>query len=332
MTVVYDSVLSAIGNTALVAITRCFPQIPVHFFAKLEATNPGGSAKDRSAYSMIKRAVDAGILKPGGVVIESSSGNMAIGLAQACCYLGIRLICVLDPKATMQSRGILRAYGVEIITVSEPDPATGDYLPARLARVQQLLQEMPGSFWPNQYANEHNAQGHRQTMHEILESLDGQVDYVVCPTSTCGTILGCYEHAQEQRLNVKFVAVDAVGSVIFGGKRRRRLLPGHGSAVRPALADAVQVDRVVYVDDSDCVAGCRHLVKTEGILAGASSGGAIVAVARMSREIRSGSRCVIVLPDRGERYIDTVYSDEWVHQNLGGIPTLKVLSEKLYDE
>jgi N-(2-amino-2-carboxyethyl)-L-glutamate synthase len=289
--------------------------------------NPGGSAKDRSAYSMIKNALETGALKHGGTVVESSSGNMAIGLAQACCRLGLRFISVVDVKTTQNNKEILRAYGAEVITVSEPDLATGEFLPARLACVQHLLRVIPDSFWPNQYASEHNARAHRQTMHEVVEALDGQVDYLFCPTSTCGTIRGCYEYARYHRLEVRLVAVDAVGSIIFGGQVRPRLLPGHGSAVRPGLADGLQVDRVVYVDDADCAAGCRHLVRTEGILAGASSGGAIAAIAKIQMELPPQSNCVVILHDRGERYIDTVYSDDWLRQHFGSIPTIDHYAE-----
>ena len=323
MTSTFASILSAIGDTPLVALTRCYPHVGFNIYAKVEGCNPGGSAKDRSAHSMIDHALRSGELNHGGTVVESSSGNMAIGLAQACCSLGLRLVCVVDPKTSSQISGILGAYGARVEVVLEPDPATGEFLPVRLRRVRRLLSEIDGSFWPNQYASAYNARGHHKTMQEIVDALDGHVDHVVCPTSTCGTIRGCYEHAQKQRLRVRFIAVDAVGSIIFGGKRRRRLLPGHGNTLRPALADGVKVDSVVYVDDADCVAGCRHLVKTEGILAGASSGGAIVAAARISNEIAAKSNCVIILPDRGERYVDTVYSDEWVQQNLGGIPTME---------
>ena len=320
---VSDGILSAIGNTPLVALNKCYPRCASHVYAKLEGVSSGGSAKDRAACSMVAHALECGALSPGDTVIESSSGNMAVGLAQVCCHFGLHLVCVVDAKTTQHHRDILLAYGAEVVAVSEPDPATGEFLPARLARVQQLLTDTPNSFWPNQYDNEYNASAHRRTMQEIVEALEGRVDRLVCPTSTCGTIRGCYEYAEEHGLNARFTAVDAVGSVIFGGKRGPRLLPGHGNALRPALAEGLGTLEVAYVNDRDCVAGCRHLVRSEGILAGASSGGAIAAVARLQREFRPGSNCVVILPDRGERYTDTVFSDEWVRQHLGGIPTLE---------
>ncbi len=319
---VYDNLVSTIGNTPLIALHRCFPNVPFNLFAKLEAVNPGGSAKDRSAWGMLKHALDTGELHAGGTVIESSSGNMAIGIAQACCSLDLHFICVVDANTTMQHLKILRAYGAEIIVIANPDPVTGEFLHARLNRVKELMRDRPNAIWLNQYANEHNTHSHIQTMAEIVRALNGAVDCVLCPVSTCGTIGGCQEYIRQMRLDVTLVAVDAVGSVIFGGEVHRRLLPGHGSAIRPPLADYLHTKRIVYVTDEDCVAGCRRLVRTEGILAGASSGGAVAAITQIWSEIRPKGHCVVILPDRGERYLDTVYSDSWVRDHFGAIPDI----------
>lgn len=312
----------------MVALRKCFPDLPFHLFGKFEGLNPGGSAKDRSADLMITHAIESGALRPDGVVVESSSGNMAIGLAQACCYRGIRLICVIDPKTSPHCAKILQAYGAEVVSVLGSDRETEEFLQARLACVQRLLREIPGSYWPNQYASAHNARAHRETMREIVEGLEGKLDYLFCPVSTCGTIRGCYEYIQQHGLATKLIAVDAVGSIIFGGKRSPRLLPGHGNSIRPELADRLRIDQVVYVGDADCVAGCRLLVKAEGILAGASSGGAIAAVGKNSEGLPPDSNCAVILPDRGERYTDTVYCDEWVCEHFGAIPTLSGLVEE----
>ncbi len=317
------NILEAIGNTPLIALQKFLPDIEFFLYGKLEGINPGGSAKDRSAFSMLQHAIRSGVIKKGSIVIESSSGNLAIGLAQACCYMDLKLVCVVDTKITMQNINILRAFGAKVITVSEPDPHTGDFLQARIKRVQQLLLEIPGSFWPNQYANYHNAYAHIITMKEIAESLNYNVNYLICSTSTCGTLRGCFQYIKEQKLDVKIIAVDAVGSVIFGGEKRERLLPGHGSAKKPELLDGVEVDHIIHVSDLDCVIGCRHLVATEGILAGASSGGVVIATSRLRDYFKPKSNCVAILPDRGERYLDTVYSDKWVNKQFGEIPTME---------
>src|SRR5262250_459115 len=156
----HQSILSAIGHTPLVSLSRVFPDCPFRLFAKVEGFNPGGSAKDRPALHILQDAMRTGAVKPWTVVIESSSGNLGIGLAQACRYLGLRFICVVDPKTTAQNIRILRAYGAEIDLVSEPHPATGDFLQARIDRVQTLLETIENSYWTNQYANLCNAQAH----------------------------------------------------------------------------------------------------------------------------------------------------------------------------
>lgn len=317
-----DGILSTIGNTPLVRLSRLFAESPFRFFAKLEAFNPGGSIKDRAAYSILKDALDRGVIRPGGTIVESSSGNMGIGLAQACAYLRLRFICVVDAKTTAQNIAILRAYGAEVDVVREPDPITGEYLQARLDRVQALVDALGNSYWTNQYSNVYNALAHHQTMHEIVTALDGEVDYLFCATSTCGTMRGCAEYVREHGLKTKICAVDAVGSVIFGAAPRRRLIPGHGASRRPELYQPGLADQCIHVTDLECVAGCRRLLRNEAILAGGSSGAAIMAVERVKHTIPADATCVAILCDRGERYLDTIYSDTWVDEHFGDVSHL----------
>jgi cysteine synthase A len=311
-------VLSAVGRTPLVELCKIYPRLGVRLFAKLESLNPGGSIKDRPALEILAAAIAEGAVGPGTVIVESSSGNMGIGLAQACAYHGLRLICVVDAKAARQNVRILEAYGAEIDFVSEPDPATGEFLPARLNRVRQILAGTDNAFWPNQYANSRNSGAHyRTTMHEVVTDLGGAVDYVFCATSTCGTVRGCGEYTREHGMATRVVAVDAVGSLIFSDEKGPRFLPGMGAGLRPPLCDLRYIDEVVHVSDLECITGCRRLVRREGILAGASSGGLVAAAEKIGGTIPAGSTCVLILPDRGERYLDTVYSDEWVRGHFG---------------
>lgn len=316
------SILSTVGNTPLVRLRRFFKDEPLRLFAKLEALNPGGSIKDRPALKILQTALENREIAPGSTIIESSSGNMGIGLAQACRYLGLRLICVVDPKTTAQNLDIMRAYGAEIDLVAEPDPGTGEFLQARLTRVRRLLELIPGSFWPDQYSNLQNALAHHQTMREIAEALDGKVDYLFCATSTCGTIRGCATYVREQGLATRVIAVDAVGSVLFGGKAAKRLIPGHGAAVTPRLLCRELIDGHVHVSDLDCIVGCRRLVRDEAILSGGSSGAVIMAIERMKDELTPDATCVAIFPDRGERYLNTIYSDDWVRQHFGDVAHL----------
>jgi cysteine synthase A len=318
-----EGVLAAVGGTPLVELRRIYPRLDVRLFAKLESLNPGGSIKDRPALEILEEAIWNGDVGPDTVIVESSSGNMGIGLAQACACYGLRLICVVDAKASRQNVRILEVYGAEIDYVPEPDPETGEFLQARLKRVQQILGEIDGAFWPNQYANTHNAGSHaRTTMQEVATQLGGKVDFVFCATSTCGTVRGCGEYVRKNGLLTRVVAVDALGSLIFSDQKGPRFLPGMGAGLRPPLCDLEFIDDCVHVSDLECIAGCRRLVRREGILAGASSGGLVTAVSKIRDKIPAGSTCVVILPDRGERYLDTVYSDKWVRDHFGEVPDL----------
>ncbi|BAZ14323.1 cystathionine beta-synthase [Calothrix sp. NIES-4071] len=312
-------ILSIVGNTPLVKLVNVFKNAHFQLFAKLEMFNPGGSVKDRPALNMLMNAFEKGDIQPGDTIIESSSGNLGIGLAQACAVLGLRFICVIDPKTTLPNINILKAYGAQVELVAEPDPVTGDFLPARIARVQSLLASIPNSFWSNQYANLNNARAHHQTMHEIVTALNGNLDYLFLAAGSCGTLRGCAEYIKSHNLNTKIIAVDAKGSVIFGDKRGKRLIPGHGAARVPELFQPGLQDEVIHVTDIDCILGCRHLLRTEAILAGGSSGAVISAIDKKRKEIPVGAICAAILCDRGERYLDTVYSETWVMDHFGDI-------------
>ncbi len=320
-----DGILAAIGHTPLIRLRRLFEGIDFHLYAKLEALNPAGSAKDRPAFEILRNAWDDGAVTADTVVVESSSGNMGIGLAQACRCFGIRFRCVVDPRTAPQNLRILEAYGAEVDMVEEPDPESGEFLQARLKRVQWHLDHDEHAFWPNQYANQNNAGAHyRTTMAEIDAALDGKVDWLFCATSTCGTIRGCCEYAREHGLRTHMVAVDATGSVIFGGEKGRRLIPGLGAGIVPDLCEPAWIDDVLYVDDLDCIVGCRRLLDREAVFAGGSSGGVASAVAALKDRIPAGASCVMILPDRGERYLDTVFSDDWVKERFGAAQYLRV--------
>lgn len=317
MGVKHGGILSTVGETPLVELVKLPPGLDFRVYAKLEMANPGGSIKDRSALSMLADRIASGELVPGrSTVVESSSGNLAVGIAQICRYHGIRFICVVDAKTNSHNVGMLHAYGAEVEMVNRPG-ADGEYLAARIRRVREIVETLPGAYWPNQYANELNPRAHEQTMREIASALDGRVDYLFSAISSFGTLRGCSQYIGTHSLSTRLVAVDAVGSNIFDGQPRvKRLLPGHGSAIRPVLFDPNAADEVIHVTDAECVIACRRLVETEAILAGASSGAVVAALLRMAPEIPAGSNCVLILADRGDRYLQTVYSDDWVSRNL----------------
>ncbi len=313
-------VLEAIGSTPLVELHNVERALPFQVYAKLEGLNPGGSLKDRAALGMMLDKIDSGEVRPGlSTVIESSSGNLGIGLAQVCRYFGLRLVCVVDARTTTQHIAVLRAFGAEVEVVTEPDLATGEYQAARIGRVHELVEQVPHAYWPNQYANLLNARAHQTTMREIVEDMAGDVDYVFCATSSCGTLRGCADYGRTLGSRPTIVAVDATGSAIFGQSPVPRLLPGHGASVRPDLYRADLADRVVHVSDLECVVACRALVMKEAILAGGSSGAVVAALRKVQGEIPPGSRCALILPDRGERYLDTIYDDTWVLDKFGQV-------------
>lgn len=317
-----EGVLSIIGGTPLVRLTRAIKDCHFTLFAKMEGFNPGGSIKDRAALNFIKRGIETAEINATTTVIESSSGNVGIGLAQACAYYGLRFICIVDQKTTAHNIRLLETYGAEVDLVEQPDPVTGEFLQARLDRVQVLLRTIPNSFWPDQYSNIYNSLAHHLTMNEIAVALDGKIDYLFCATSTCGTLRGCAEYIRKHNLKTKIIAVDAVGSVIFGGQRAKRLVPGHGAAVIPKLYQAGLADHFIHVSDLDCIVNCRLLVRREAILAGGSSGAVLAAVELMKNDIPPGSTCVGIFADRGDHYLDTIYSDSWVRKHFGDISHL----------
>lgn len=316
-------ILSEVGNTPLVPLGRHFADAPFEVLGKLEGMNPGGSIKDRPARRIVEQAIADGRLRPGSVVVESSSGNMAIGLAQVCNYYGLRMICVVDAKTVEQNIRIMEAYGAEVQCITEPDPETGELLPARLRRVRELLESHPGSFWPNQYENMGNPESHyATTVQEIYDSLGGDLDYLFIATSTCGTIRGCARFLRDQGSKAQVVAVDLEGSLIFSDEKKARYIPGIGAGMKPPHRQMELIDRVVHVTDLDCVVGCRRLVRTEAMLVGGSSGGVVAAIEKLQNEIPEGSKVVAILPDRGERYLDTVFSDAWVRDHWGDVEHL----------
>lgn len=292
-----EGVFRAVGATPTVRLAKALGDTPFALYAKLEMLNPGGSSKDRPALAMLRNAVREGIVRPGTTIVESSSGNLAISLAQFCNYMDLPFICVVDPKTTPVNLRLLRLYNARIEMAAEPDPATGDYLPARLARVQRLLSEIPGSYWPNQYRNAENARSHFETtMPELVASL-GRIDLLFVGVSTCGTLSGCSDYVRERGLPTRVVAVDVAGSAVYGRSQGgRRKLPGLGAAIVPPLRPEPGSVDTVTVEERDCVAGCRLLLRRESILAGASSGGVLAAVARCRSRIPDGAVCAVILP------------------------------------
>lgn len=311
-----------VGDTPLVELAHMLgDSAHPRVVAKLERFNPGGSAKDRTASAMIRTALAEGSLRPGATVIESSSGNLGVSLAQQARWRGLRFICVVDPRINRTTRRLIEAYGGEVISVQRPDPATGDWLAARIARVQELVATIPGAYWPNQYANPANPRAHAEgTMREIAETLDDDLTALYVATSTTGTLRGCLDYIAAHGLSTRVIAVDAVGSCLFGGTAAERTLPGFGAGIEPALAVGAAPDGVVRISELEAVRGCRHLAASEGLLAGASGGAVVSALLSDAWRYGPGDTVGLILHDGGEAYLDTVYDDAWVEEHLSPGP------------
>ena len=309
---IHQSILSCIGHTPLVELSRVFPNSRTKVIAKLEFLNPGGSVKDRSAHYIVEHGLQTGVIGPHSHLIESSSGNFGIALAMMARLHNVRFTCVVDPNISSSNLQIMQQLGAHVDMVDTKD-MYGGYLHTRIQRVQTLLTTHENSFWINQYANQLNWQAHyHRTAEEILDDLDEPIDYFIAAVSTTGTLMGIARRLRQRFPNIRIVAVDAEGSVIFGAPSKSRYIPGIGSSRVPELLCFDEIDQVVYVNDLEMVEGCHRLAATEGFLAGGSSGAVIAALSKLLPTIAHPCQVLTLLPDRGERYLNTIYSDAWV--------------------
>lgn len=307
------TIADTIGNTPLVRLDRLTRGWDLSLWAKLEYFNPGGSAKDRTAHAMVA----ASNLKPGDTVVESSSGNLGIALAREAVLGDWTFHCVVDPRANRATIIHMEALGAVVHQITEPDPETGDWLVARRARVAQLQQEMPEAICLDQYSNTEAFRAHQEgTMTEIVQQLGHAPDHLLVAVSTTGTVGGCLRYIEKNGLSTQVTAVDALGSVLFDGHPGPRHLPGFGAGMVPKLSTQIKPHRVLRVNDRDSVMGARKLVRTETILPGASGGAVIAAVDMLKDTFEPGSDVVVILHDSGTRYMDTIYNDNWVEENL----------------
>lgn len=304
-------ILDCVGKTPLVELTRHFAGQPTTVLAKLELLNPG-SVKDRPARYMIEQGLRDGTITLKTHLLESTSGNFGIALAMAARVYGLSVTIVVDPKITPMNLRILELLGATVDMVTTPDE-NGGYLKTRICRVHELLDTTPHVLWTRQYSNDLNWRAHYEGEgNEILADLDGPVDVLVLAVSTTGTIMGIARRLREAFPALRVVAVDAAGSIIFGATPAPRELPGIGSSRVPELLRPEEIDEVIYVDDLEAVSACRRLLMSEAIFAGGSSGSVIAGIEKLIPTLAPGSRIVTLLPDRGDRYLDTVYNDAWV--------------------
>ncbi|ROP36141.1 2,3-diaminopropionate biosynthesis protein SbnA [Saccharothrix texasensis] len=280
-------------------------------YLKCEGFNFAGSIKLKAANEMVSAAVRAGTLREGATLVESSSGNLGVALALVAASRGYRFLCVTDARCNLATRQLMEALGARVHVITEPDPQDG-YLGARIRYVKQVCED-EGYVWLNQYANPANWMAHYQsTGPEILKSFP-EVDVVFIGAGSTGTLMGCARYFKETKPSVRVVAVDSVGSVTFGTPAQPRLLPGLGTSVRPPLLDESFVDEVLHVAERDTVRACRTLLR-HGFLFGGSTGTVLSGAADwLTRNRPDGDvTAVAIAPDLGDRYLDTVYRDQWI--------------------
>src|SRR4051812_15015167 len=285
-------------------------------FLKCEGFNFAGSIKLKAATEMVATAVRNGRLRPGDTLVESSSGNLGVALSLVAASQGYGFLCVTDTRCTLGARQLMQSLGTQVHVVTEPHPEDG-LLGARIRFVERMRSER-GYVWLNQYANPGNAMAHYLTTGpEILKSFP-EVEVLFIGAGSTGTLMGCSRYFRENRPSVRIVAIDSVGSVTFGTPAQPRMLPGLGTSVRPPLLDESVVDEVVHVAEIDTVRACRMLVR-HGFLFGGSTGtvisGAMDWLARNGPD--DGLSAVAISPDLGDRYLDTIYHDQWIADIYG---------------
>jgi cystathionine beta-synthase len=311
---VLDTFLDAMGDTPLVRLNHVTRGIRSTVLAKLEMLNPGGSVKDRIGIRMIEAAERDGLLKPGGTIVEPTSGNTGHGLAIAAAIRGYKCIFVMPDKMSQEKISLLRAYGAEVVicpTAVAPESPESYY---RVA--DRLAEEIPGAFQPNQYFNPENPKAHYETTGpEIWRQTDGTLDVFVAGVGTGGTISGVGRYLKEQNPDVMIVGADPEGSVYSGDEPRPYLVEGIGEDFWPATFDPSVVDRYVKVADRDSFRTARAVTTREGILVGGSAGTAVFAALQVARELDASKTVVVLLPDTGRQYLSKVYSDSWMLQH-----------------
>ena len=297
-----------IGNTPI----KKLHMHGLNAYAKLEYNNFSGSIKDRAAFNMLYEGIKDGSLHENSHVVESSSGNFAIALMSMCKKLGLTFTAVVDPNINKGYESLLR-LGCDVQMVNEVD-YTGGYLLNRIDRVQQICEEDPCAFWPNQYANPNNYLGYYHGLgNEVCESFD-ELDYIFIAVSSGGTIMGTSMRVKEKFPNIKVVAVDIEGSVVFGAKPKKRYVSGLGASKVPSFLDRSLIDDVVHVTHIELIKGCRALLKEQSVFSGASSGAAYFALKNYKKYNKPMPNVLFFCPDKGYTYLDTVYDDAWVNK------------------
>lgn len=328
----HENVIALIGNTPLIKLNRITSKMAGNFYAKVEAFNPGHSAKDRIALYIIEKAEEQGILKPGDTIVETTSGNTGFSIAMVSILKGYKCILAVSSKSSPDKIDMLKTMGAKVYVC--PAHVTADDPRSYYEVAKRLHEETPGSIYINQYFNQLNIDAHYHTTGpEIWEQTGGQITHLVACSGTGGTISGTARYLKEQNPNIKVLGIDAYGSVIQKYHETRELdkdeiypyrIEGLGKNLIPAATDFDCIDSFTKVTDEDSAHTARELAKTEGLLLGYTSGAAMQGIKQLSEEgvFDEDSVVVVIFPDHGSRYMSKIYNDEWMEQQ-GFMDTLK---------
>ncbi|MGB3182951.1 MAG: 2,3-diaminopropionate biosynthesis protein SbnA [Cyclobacteriaceae bacterium] len=307
------SILDNVGNTPVVSI-----DIPDKEYltlqCKIEGYNPTGSVKDRAASYILKKLLQNNTIDQSTVIIESTSGNFGVALSTFCKHLNLKFIAVVDPYITSMNEMLIRANGAKIIKVQKPDEY-GGYLLNRIAKVKEIQASLPNTYWVNQYANPLNAKAYYNSLGKEICYQTDELDYLFLGISSGGTICGVSQKVKENFPNAKIIAVDVEGSRIFSeNATKKRFIPGIGSSMRPAILDHAIIDDVVMVNEEETVEGCHQLLNNHNLFVGGSSGSVYTGIQKYFQDKHYEQKIYVatVFPDRGERYFDTIYNQNWL--------------------
>ncbi|MBI4533129.1 MAG: cystathionine beta-synthase [Candidatus Melainabacteria bacterium] len=310
----YNTILETIGSTPLVKLNKVALGLKPLILAKVEAFNPGGSIKDRPAIKMIEEAEKQGLLKPGGTIIEPTSGNTGTGLAQIAAVRGYRCILVVPDKVAQEKINLLKAYGAEVVIV--PTSVSASSYESYYSVANKLTTEIPGAFQPNQFANPNNPDAHYLTTGpEIWKATDGKITCFVAGIGTGGTICGTARYLKEKNSRIKVVGVDPEGSIYSGDMAQPYKVEGIGEDFIPRNVNLKLIDEIIRVSDKESFTMARRLAREEGILVGGSSGTATTAALRIAENMTKDDIIVVLMPDGGRGYLSKQFSDDWMQEN-----------------
>ncbi|WP_210252356.1 2,3-diaminopropionate biosynthesis protein SbnA, partial [Agrobacterium vitis] len=283
---------------------------------KVEGLNPAGSIKLKTAISIIRALELEKRIKGDTYLIESSSGNLGVALAMVCAQRGHKFVCVIDPNTSSQNRKLISAMGAQVITVEEKDE-NGGYLNTRIQTIKDIVSQNPNYIWLNQYKNPENPRAHFNTTAKSISDRFSRIDYLFVGAGTTGTLMGCNQFFAKHRPETKVVAVDSVGSVTFGLPAGSRYIPGLGTSRKPEIFDPTGLHSAIHIPELQTIQVCRWLAKSRGFLAGGSTGTVLAAIYEWRGRLDRDDVVVAISPDMGERYLDTIYSDDWVADRFG---------------